>query len=105
MSDSVGDLNVKVAEAVLERDVSMFLGMNPKYVIVWKDQKIESEPSYGGGKTPKYEKEEVLSIGTDVGTAGVITLSFFDDNDIICSTEITCQALVDISGAENWFDL
>ena len=89
---SVGDLNLRITECKFERDVATFLTMNPKYVIIWKGEKIESEPAYDGGKTPSFSVTQNLAIGGDLNTVGVINVNFFDEEDLICGTEIAIKS-------------
>ena len=58
-----GTLTVTFQEAVFERDVTTFLDMNPKYVINWREERIEGEPAYGGGTNPKWGQEHNFDIG------------------------------------------
>ena len=88
MSSEVGALKLRITKCMFERDVANFLTMNPKYVIIWKSEKIESEPEYDGGKTPSFSLTRTLDIGGDFNTVGVININFFDEEDLICGTEI-----------------
>lgn len=92
MSSEVGALNLRITECKFERDVATFLTMNPKYVIIWKSEKIESEPAYDGGKTPSFSLTRTLDIGSDLNTVGVVNINFFDEEDLICGTEIEIKS-------------
>ena len=80
-------MTVMMREAIFERDTATFMSMDPYFVINWKEQKIKSEPAYGGGKAPKWNEAHQFEVGTDASSMGVMTFSFFDDNNIICSME------------------
>jgi len=45
-------MTIHMREAIFTRDMSTFLSMNPHYMINWKEEKIQGEPAYDGGKTP-----------------------------------------------------
>mmetsp|Transcript_364 Transcript_364/g.683 ORF Transcript_364/g.683 Transcript_364/m.683 type:complete len:81 (+) Transcript_364:17-259(+) len=80
----MGPLKVQVLEGVFERDTSTFLSMNPKYIINWKEEKIEGTAAYDGGKNPKWENEHEIDIEDDPEGAGIVTITFLDDEDLIC---------------------
>jgi len=79
-------MTVTMHEAIFTRDTSTFLKMSPKYVINWKDEKVEGKPAKDGGKTPKWNSKHSFNIGTDLSTAGVMHFTFLDDNDVICDS-------------------
>jgi len=67
--------------------------MSPKYIIVWKEERIEGKPAYDGGKTPKWGHAHRFNIGTDLSTAGVISFTFFDDSTLICEASTAVSDL------------
>ena len=71
-------------EAILDRDTSTFLDMNPKYIINYFDERIEGEPAYGGGKNPRWNAEHIFAIGIFPDEMGVITITIMDDDNLIC---------------------
>ena len=95
-------MTVKVLQAIFDRDTATFMDMDPKYIINWKDDKIEGEPAFGGGKLPKWNKHHELEIGTDTSCMGVMTFTFLDDSNLICSAEISVANLIKNRGIENW---
>ena len=82
-------MTIKVREGIFNRDVATFMDMDPRYLINWKDDKVEGEPAHGGGKTPKWNNHHEFDIGTDTSCMGVMTFSFLDDAKLICSTELS----------------
>ena len=97
-------LTLKINEAIFERDTAMLFDMDPAYQINWKDTKIESKKAYGGGTTPKWSESHELEVGTDMSSAGVITLAFKDDTKVICQTLIQVKQLVKgQKGVDIWF--
>jgi hypothetical protein len=99
MSD--GQLEIQIIEAVFERDVKTFGTMNPQYKITWKDTVLEGHAAEGGGKNPKWSHIRSLDVGHDYSNAGVITVVFTDDNDLIVQCELN---VVDLCNAGNWRD-
>jgi hypothetical protein len=83
---------MKIKEAVFERDVKTFGQMSPKYTITWKDTVIDGMPAEGGGKNPKWDDRHVLEI-MDWQSAGVITITFLDDNDLIVQCELNVEKI------------
>jgi hypothetical protein len=77
-------MTVKVHNAIFDRDTATFLSMSPKYIINWKDEKIEGKPAEDGGKTPTWESAHKFNVGTDLSSAGVLSFTFFDDSSLIC---------------------
>ena len=82
-----GIMTVTVHEAIFERDVSTFLAMSPKYIINWKDEKVEGKPAYDGGKTPKWNHKHEFNVGTDLSVAGVMNFTFMEEGDLICEAQ------------------
>ena len=78
-----GKLEIQIIEAVFERDVKTFGTMNPQYKITWKETVLEGQPAEGGGKNPKWSHIRSFDFGYDYSNAGVITIVFLDDNDLI----------------------
>jgi hypothetical protein len=79
-----GTITLIFQEAILDRDTSTFLDMNPKYVINWREERIEGEPAYGGGKNPRWLAEHNFDIGNHPEEAGVISITIMDDDNLIC---------------------
>lgn len=80
-----GVMRIHMREAILKRDTATFMDMNPHFQINWKDQKEVGEKAYGGGKCPKWNQCKEFEIGNDLKSAGVMTFSFMDDDNLICS--------------------
>ena len=93
-------MTIDIKEARFDRDVATFLTMNPKYTITWRDTVIEGQPADGGGKTPKWHDSHIIEIGHDPASAGVITIVFTDDNDLICEYELDVNATAQSPGYE-----
>lgn len=70
------------------------MDMDPYFVINWKEEKIESEKAFGGGKTPRWNQTHELNVGTDLSSAGVMTFSFMEGDKLICSAQISVSCLV-----------
>jgi len=86
-------MTVRVHEAIFERDVSTFLKMSPKYIINWKEEKIEGKPAYDGGKTPKWNTAHNFNVGTDLTVSGVMHFTFMEGGDLICEAQAAVQDL------------
>lgn len=96
-----GDCRFRVKEAIFDRDTATFLSMNPRYVINWKDQKIEGEVAYDGGKNPKWYVSHELDVGTDLDCVGMMTFTFLDEEDLIVTCEIPVREIID--EGTGWF--
>jgi hypothetical protein len=68
----LGIMTVHILEAIFERDVCTFLKMSPRYILNWKENKIEGKPAYDGGKTPKWTSSHDFNVGTDLSTSGFL---------------------------------
>ena len=90
-------------EAIFERDVNTIMAMNPKYIINYKEEKIEGEIAYDGGKNPKWFSPHTFEVGTDIESAGIITIQYLSDDELICQNEVSVKDAVDRTGADKWF--
>ena len=74
----------------------MFGTMDPKYTITWKETQLEGSAVEDGGKNPKWSEPQTLDIGYDYSSAGVVTVVFLNEEDLIVQTEFdvptVCQA-------------
>ena len=96
-------MKLEIREAILERDVSTFLSMNPKYVINFKEERYEGDPAYDGGKNPQWSAEHILDVGPDPEAAGEFTVTLLDDEDLICQKVCIISEFAK-EGEENWYE-
>ena len=101
---SAGQLEIVILEAVFERDVKMFGTMDPKYMITWKETQLEGSAAEGGGQNPKWSEPKYLDIGYDYSSAGVITIVFTNEDDLIVQTEIDAVSICQNGQGQQWFD-
>ena len=98
-----GKMMIQMKEGTLEKDVAgMFSKMNPKYIIEWMSKKTEGEPSYDGGKEPKWFKEHEINVGRALDK--LITFTIMHDEEIIGVTKIKAKVLAD-KKEEAWFSI
>ena len=76
-------LQVYVTSALFERDLNPTYGMSPRYVINYKNVKRQSYAARDGGKTPKWDQQFTFNVGTDMATAGVLSFTFLESDDMI----------------------
>ena len=98
-----GVMRIHMRQAIFKRDTATFLDMDPHFVINWKDQKEVGEKAYGGGKCPMWNKSKEFNVGTDLKSAGVMTFSFMDGDNMICSIAMQCSALAAARGVDHWY--
>ena len=87
-------IKVLIAEARFERDVTLFLSMNPKYIINIKEEKIEGEVAFDGGKNPKWEQEHDVDI-PDLELTDQIYVSFFHEDELIAQADYPLSDMTD----------
>ena len=78
--------------------------MDPKYTITWKDTSLEGMAAEGGGKNPKWEHIRTLEIGYDYSSAGVITVVFLNEDDLIVQCELDAVAICGGGNKREWYD-
>lgn len=78
--------------------------MNPKYTITWKDLVIKGFPAEGGGKNPKYNDKHSIDIGLDWQSAGVITVVFTDEDDLIVQCELNAVEICGYGKHKDWYN-
>ena len=100
-----GHLQICMKEAQFDRDTAMFMSMNPKYVINWKEEKMTGKAADGGGTNPKWYGEHDLNIGGDPSSAGVITFTFLDGDSLIAACQIPATKLTDQPTKEEFYDI
>ena len=93
---------MKITQAIFKRDVSTFCTMNPRYTITWKDTVLEGMAAEGGGKQPKWDDRHVLEI-MDWQSAGVITVTFLDGNDLIAQAELNAEKICKQGKNRDWY--
>ena len=79
----VGQMKLDMKEAIFERDINTFMAMNPKYIIIYKENKIDGEIAYDGGKNPKWFAPHTFEVGTEIESAGIITIYYLSDDELI----------------------
>ena len=97
-------MRVHMREAIFTRDLTNFLKMNPHYVINWKDEKVVGDPAFDGGKTPKWNKVHEFEVGSDLQSAGTMTFTFLEEEDLICSIEISVRKFAEKRGVPHWYE-
>jgi len=101
----VGQMKLDIKEAIFERDVNTFMAMNPRYTINYKENKIEGEIAYDGGKNPQWFASHTIEVGTDIESAGIFTFEYLSDDEMIGSNELLVKDAVDRTGADKWFEV
>jgi hypothetical protein len=97
-------MRVHMREAIFTRDLTSFLKMNPHYVINWKDEKIVGEPDYDGGKVPKWNEVHEFEVGNDLQSAGTMMFSFLEEEELICSVELSVRKFAEKRGVPHWYE-
>lgn len=91
-----------IAEAILNKDNNMFLDMNPFYNVVFKENKIESEKAFGGGRNPKWAEEHKLE--SEDGT-GIATFYICNDGEMLGEVDIDFGSMMKLDWDGHWYDL
>jgi hypothetical protein len=99
----MGLLQLFVNEAIFDRDLTTFLTMSPRFNINYKEEIKEIGPAWDGGKTPNWGSETELDIGDDPESRGVITFTFLNEDDLICSSEVQVSELISKRGGDHWY--
>ena len=91
----IGELKLRVCEAIFDRTTNLFFSMSPKFILNWKEERHEGPAAQEGDQNPKWHCDyDFKEIGTDLDAAGVFSFTFLEDDDLICHAEIPIKDIV-----------
>lgn len=93
-----------ILQSNLEKDTNLFLTMNPYYSIEYGGQKIMGPKAYDGGTNPQWSDFDSINHIVNVDDTQNIKITFWNDNDEICSTVLSMNELKASKNSTQWYE-